>query len=146
MTRVFVDTSVFFAAFYSTTGAAHDLLQLAVRGKVELVLSSTVLEEVARNLQAKAPQRSVLFEVLMRTLEPEIAPDPSRDELLAVAEYVALKDAPIVAAALAADVDYLVTYDRKHLLDPEEVSEKSGLRIVTPNVVVDLLSPPPIED
>ena len=146
MTRVFVDTSVFFAAFYSTTGAAHDLLRLAVRGKVELVLSSTVLEEVARNLQAKAPQRSVLFEVLMRTLEPEIAPDPSRDELLAVAEYVALKDAPIVAAALAADVDYLVTYDRKHLLDPEEVSEKSGLRIVTPNVVVDLLSPPPIED
>ena len=59
---------------------------------------------------------------------------------------MALKDAPIVAAAIAAQVDYLVTYDRKHLLDPAEVTEKSGLRIVTPHVVVNLLDTPPIED
>jgi putative PIN family toxin of toxin-antitoxin system len=146
MTRVFIDTSVFFAALYSTTGAAHDLLQLAVRKKAELVVSRIVLEEVERNLSEKAPHRAALLSVMINILEPEVVPDPSVEEVLVVAQYVALKDAPIVAAAIAAGVDYLVTYDRKHLLDPAEVTEKSGLRIVTPNVVVDLLEPPPPEE
>lgn len=51
--------------------------------------------------------------------------------------YVAAKDAPIVAAAISARPDYLVTtYDRTHLLDPPEVAQRSGLTIVTPDVVV----------
>ena len=42
----------------------------------------------------------------------------------------------IVASAMYAQVDYLVTYDHKHLLDHPEVSEKSDLNITTPDIVV----------
>jgi predicted nucleic acid-binding protein len=39
----------------------------------------------------------------------------------------------IVAAAIKAKVDYLVTWDRKHFIDDPKVAEKSGLTIITPD-------------
>ena len=55
------------------------------------------------------------------------------------AEYTALKDAPVVAAALAAQADYLTTWDRKHLIEEPLVALRSGLEIVTPDKLVELL-------
>jgi predicted nucleic acid-binding protein len=53
-----------------------------------------------------------------------------------VAQTIAAKDAPIVAAALTAQVDYLVTYDRKHLLaQAERIRSAYNLAVVTPDVV-----------
>jgi hypothetical protein len=52
---------------------------------------------------------------------------------------VVAKDAIIVAAALKTRVDYLATFDRKHLIDPPEVSERSGLAIVLPAEIVQVL-------
>lgn len=49
------------------------------------------------------------------------------------------KDAPVVAAAVAANVDYLVTWDRKHLINPPEVAERSGLKVLTPGELMDSL-------
>jgi len=37
--RVFVDTSVLFAAVYSATGYARDLVLLAAAGRVHLIVS-----------------------------------------------------------------------------------------------------------
>lgn len=42
------------------------------------------------------------------------------------------KDAPLLAAAMLAEVDYLVTLNTHHFLDDPEVAYKSGLRIGTP--------------
>ena len=41
-------------------------------------------------------------------------------------------DAPILAAAIKAKADYLITHDRKHFLNDPKVIKKSGLRIGTP--------------
>ena len=54
-------------------------------------------------------------------------------------EYVVLKDAPIVAAARKAKVDMLITLDKKHLLDKQEIAQASGLAIVTPRKAVESL-------
>ena len=136
MTRVFVDASVLFATTYSLTGSARDLVQLALEGKVTLVVSPVVLGEVERNLSKKAPEKVEFYKILIEVIPFELASDPTKEELLEAATYTKLKDAPIVAAARKARVEYLVTYDRKHLIDPPEVAEKSGLMIVTPDVVV----------
>jgi hypothetical protein len=42
----------------------------------------------------------------------------------------------VIAAAIKANTEYLATYDRKHLIDPPEISEKSGLRITTPDRIL----------
>lgn len=65
---------------------------------------------------------SVPFEIVTATIE----------EVQHAAGYTKLKDAPIVAAAKHADVDYLVSLDRKDLVDVPEVSQRSGLTIVLP--------------
>ncbi|MBP8973655.1 MAG: hypothetical protein KBH93_07240 [Anaerolineae bacterium] len=62
--------------------------------------------------------------------------EPTIAQVRAAAEYTVLKDAPVVAAAIAGRCRYLVTFDRRHLIDPPAVAARSGLLIVTPDVVV----------
>lgn len=132
---VFVDSSVLFAAMLSSTGSARDLIRLAIRGDIVLCASSYVLREVADNLARKYPSAALTFEEVMQQIDWQMV-EPGPEEVWAAAAYTALKDAPVVAAARKARCDYLVTYDRKHLLEPQEVSRRSGLAIVTPDVVV----------
>jgi putative PIN family toxin of toxin-antitoxin system len=139
MPRLFIDASVFFAAAYSTTGYARDLLMAAIDNKVTLVVNSTVLEEVERNLQKKAPDKLQAFRLLLSVLPIERLSEIDEELLAKVSEYVVAKDVPIVAGALAAKVDYLVTYDEKDLLKPTQIAEKSGLKIVRPDAVINLL-------
>ena len=134
--RIFIDTSVLFSAIFSSNGYARDLLHLAGEGKVTLVLSRDVLKETERNLLKKSPGKIPLFTTLIAVLEPEIIEDLTAQEVAVAAEYTALKDAPIVAAAIKSRVDYLVTFDHKDLLGPPQVAEKSGLKIVRPETVI----------
>lgn len=140
MSNVFLDTSVLFSAIYSERGAARDLIRLAILQKATLYISGLVLEETERNLQKKAPEKLEAFQSLMKIVAFMVVADPSTEEVVAAYAYTALKDAPIIAAAINAQPDYFVTYDRKDLLDKPEVALKSGLKIVTPDVVVKSLS------
>lgn len=139
MIRAFIDASVLFAATYSPTGSARDLINLGLGESLTLVLSPHVSDEVRRNLTRKYPQRLSHFEVILTNANFEEVGKPSREEVLEAADYTALKDAPIVAAAIKAECTHLVTYDRKHLLDRPEVAQRSGLKIVTPTEVIDQL-------
>lgn len=134
--RVFLDTSVLFSAIFSAGGHARDLLHLAARETLTLVISREVLEETERNLRKKSPEKLPLFTMLIAVLQPDIVDDLTPEEVAAAAVYTIQKDAPIVAAAIKTKADYLVTYDHKDLLDPPEVAEKSGLTIVRPEEVV----------
>lgn len=137
MIKLFLDASVLFAAAYSSSGASRELFRLAARDAVTLVISRFVLEEAERNLSAKAATEIVQrLHLLLAVVSVEISPDPSKEEVLAAAAYTALKDAPVVAAARQAGVDYLVSLDRKHLVEPPEVAEQSGLAIVLPETAL----------
>lgn len=141
MIRAFIDASVLFAAAYSSTSSARDLIHLGLDEKLTLVLSPHVTEEVRRNLISKYPERLSGFELILENAGFEEIAKPSREEVLAAAAYTALKDAPIVAAAINARCTHLVTYDRKHLLDRPEVASQSGLKVVTPADVLAELPP-----
>lgn len=131
MIRAFVDASVFFSACYSEKGASYAIFRLALQGKVQLVVSEYVLGEVERNLAQKSPEDLELFEVFRDNVPFEVV-TPSREDVLKAARYTDLKDAPVVAAAGKAGVDYLASLDRRHLVGRPEVAEGSGLTIVLP--------------
>ena len=99
MIRAFVDTSVLFAASYSDTGYASDLVRAALRGQLILVVSDLVLQEVRRNLKRKAPRGLEALEVALTYVPFEKVSSPSKTAVQRAAEYIALKDAPIIAAA-----------------------------------------------
>ena len=136
MIRVFLDTSALYAAVYSQTGAAREIIRLAIRGEICLVVSQLVLEEARRNLQAKAPEAASHLEDLIQVVEFETV-RPTREEVLAALAYTEPKDAPIVAAAEKARVDYLVSFDRRHLVSAPEVARRAGLRIVLPETCLE---------
>jgi predicted nucleic acid-binding protein len=73
---------------------------------------------------------------LAPALVPYVA-DPTPRLVSRVETVVEPKDAPVVAAALTARVDYLVTYDRKHLLHySSEILSTFQLVVTTPDRVV----------
>jgi len=104
----------------------------AMAGRIEALLSQDVLDEVERNIGKKAPELLVSCRQLLHLIGPAIAADPSREEVWAAGKYVAPQDAAIVAAAIKARAGYLVTYDRKHLLGPAGVAQRSGLAVGAP--------------
>jgi predicted nucleic acid-binding protein len=110
-----------------------------MRENLEIVVSQHVLEEVERNLAQKAPEALPAFRELLTLVVAEVAEKPTSEELKRVVTYINLKDAPIVASAIKAKVDYLVTWDRKHFIDDPRVAEKSGLMIFTPDKLMALV-------
>lgn len=133
MPRAFFDATVLFSATYSDAGGSRELIRQAVRGSFQLVTSPYVLEEARRNIAQSAPDLLARHEAIVAGLSGymQVADDASAARVREVARYVVAKDAPVVAAALEARVGYLVTLDRKHLLQ-DSVRERSGLNILTP--------------
>lgn len=101
-----------------------------------LFMSSLVIEETYRNLQRKAQPAVVHLGNLLETLAITIV-DPSNPLVIRCLELVHPKDAPIVAAAVAALADVIASYDRKHLLAQAPTIQRAfNIDVVTPNELV----------
>jgi predicted nucleic acid-binding protein len=131
--RMFLDSSALFAGVLSSEGAARALLVLSELGQIELLVSEQVIVETERSLARKAPAALPDFRQTIKDASIKIAKNPTAR---AVKECLSMIhdpfDAPILAAAIKAKVDYLITHDRKHFLNDPKVIKKSGLRIGTP--------------
>ncbi|MBS1250784.1 MAG: hypothetical protein MAG431_02380 [Chloroflexi bacterium] len=131
--KIFFDSSALFAGIVSPTGAARALLVLAETGRFTLIISKQVVVETERALARKAPASLPDFREALRRANPRITPDPSSEEITAHLHIISHEnDVPIVLAAMKAEVDYLVTFNRRHFIDDPSVAAKSGLRIGTP--------------
>ena len=134
--KVFIDSSVLIAAAISPTGSARDLIKGSFRNKSKIVVSDLVLEETERNLTNKAPKALPTLQLFLEVLNPEVV-SPSKSLVLKVSRVVDPKDAPIVAGAVSAKTDYLVSFDRKHLLQhKQEIEANFKVKVVTPDEVV----------
>lgn len=113
MKRVFVDANVLFSAALLAAGRPEALFNLARLGGAGLVATDYVVEEARRNLAKKAPHAITRFETLVPLID--IVPEPGL-EIMAQAgrSGLAEKDVPVLAGAISAAVDILVTGDRKH--------------------------------
>ena len=135
MTRIFLDASVIFSACYSTRGHSHDLILMAVRGEYDLVSSKLVVEEARRNLARTSEDYILFLDFVLENIPIEYV-RPTKGQVIAAASHVALKDAPIVAAAKRGKVDLLVSLDKKHILGKPELAKYAEAEIVTPQEAV----------
>jgi putative PIN family toxin of toxin-antitoxin system len=130
--QVLCDTNVLVSAFIAS-GPPSRVIEAAIDGRIELALADRVLDELERVLIVKLafePERAREAETFLSTLArarvkaptttPEsISGDPDDDLIL--------------ACALEAGVQILVSGDRRHLLP---VGEHCGVRIVTPQALL----------
>lgn len=132
MTRVFVDASVLIAGAGSRTGASRAVLTMAEIGLFQLVVSRQVLDETERNLRKKLPAGLPILTQMMAAIGPEVVPDPTPENVAHWETIIDPKDAPILASAVAAAPNRLLTLDVKDFIEPDRVAEQSGLKIETP--------------
>jgi predicted nucleic acid-binding protein len=111
--RVFLDANVLFSAAYRETGSVRPFFRLAAAGTCELVSSGYAADEARRNILVKHPGRISDLELLVAQLSICREPMPGTIDW-AKTHYLPLKDAPILAAAVEARCQLLVTGDRSH--------------------------------
>lgn len=139
--RIFLDANVIFSGLYSPSGPCAAILRAHIAGDVHVVVSRQVLDEVIRTLKRKQSALLGRFYVVLEQFPFEVQPDPPASAVDRLAVLISPPDAPILAAAIAADVDALVTGNTRHFTP--KVAAKSGLRIVTPaQFVAETLRPP----
>ena len=129
--KVFIDTNVLIAGVHSVSGASATILDLCEAQVLQMVVSRQVLIEADRNFGAKFPQLVGRFRQFMHQLAPLMVEDPTPESVEKAASIVDRKDAPILAAAQNAKVDFLITLDKKHFLNPK-TRQKVMLKVVSP--------------
>jgi predicted nucleic acid-binding protein len=129
--RVFVDTSALIAGIISPTGAAREVLRLVESRLINLILSRQVLIEADRTVTAKLPALLDDYHALLHALSPQIIEDPTLAAVREAAHVIPPHDAPILAAARRAGVDYLITWNTRHF-QTEAVRAFLPCPIVTP--------------
>ena len=129
--KVFIDTNVLIAGVNSVTGASATILDLCEARVLQMVVSRQVLIEADRNFAAKFPQLVGRFRQFMHNLAPLMVEDPTPESMEKAATIIDRKDAPILAAAQNANVDFLITLDKKHFLNPK-TRQKVMLKVVNP--------------
>jgi predicted nucleic acid-binding protein len=109
-------------------GPPRRVLEVAGEGMIELILPDLVLAELERVMTERlslGPEQFRRLQVLLDELRATIVETPaSADEVSGDPS-----DDRILAAALTAAADVLVSGDRQHLLP---LSEVAGMRIIRP--------------
>lgn len=123
--KVFLDSSVIIAGLASRRGGSYELLALAEVGIITPYISEQVINEVLRNTQKKLPGCVDLFYLLFKRL-PFVIADPGVEHLLHAKAFINENDAPIIAAAMTAEADWLLSLD-SHFLNKDWKGEVSFL-------------------
>lgn len=111
MIALFLDANVLFSAVHRPDSAPGLLVEFAAAGMVRAVTSAYAIEEARRNLALKAPDSMPTWARVRDVCI--MAPPPLPLTLEWSAARIAAKDAPILAAAIDARCDWLVTGDRR---------------------------------
>lgn len=110
--RICLDADALFAGAASVSGASHVILQLGELGIIEVGVPDQARVEAERNLAAKVPGALPAFRTLVEGCCIGLAM-ASEAESLSIADSgeADSKDAPILASAIAAGCEWLVTFN-----------------------------------
>jgi predicted nucleic acid-binding protein len=116
-TRVFLDTSVLFAAVWSESGGSRLILKLGEAGVVSLWVGPSVLREAEAVLKRKSPESRPDMALLLDRAQVQVGPEAGTEALAqarSAVDYV--PDAQVLAEALEIGVGYFASLDQKHLV------------------------------
>jgi putative PIN family toxin of toxin-antitoxin system len=130
--RVLCDTNVLVSAFIAG-GPPSRVIEAAIDGRIDLVLADPVLGELERVLTVKLgvePERVREMRTLLIDLASKRVDAPMQAPEAITGDP---DDDVILACAVVAGVELVVSGDRRHLLP---VGEHQGVRIVTPQALL----------
>jgi len=143
--KIFVDTNVLVAGIASASGASAAVLDLCEAEVIQMVISRQVLIEGDRTFSAKLSGLVSGFRQFMRNLNPLMVEDPSKMMMDRARTMIDPKDASILAAALEAQVDFLLTLDKRHFLS-QSTRSKIPIKVITPSEFLRIFERSCLED
>jgi len=129
--RVFLDTNVLIAGVLTQRGIPATILDLGETEEIQLVVSRQVLVEADRVFARKFPELLERYRLFIKNLRPLLVEDPPARAVREARKVIHPDDAPILAAAKLAKVQYLVTGNTRHFT-ASRVREFLPIPIVTP--------------
>jgi len=134
--KIFLDTSVIIAAVMSPTGGARLLFHLSHAESIRLVVGKGILQETEEVLLRKAPHLLGLLAQLLDEANIEVGKAPTSKQLgqaKSLIEYT--PDANVLAQAISAKPDWLVSHDKEHFVGNEALNDLP-FNIGTPGDVI----------
>jgi predicted nucleic acid-binding protein len=139
--KIFLDSSVIIAGIFRDEGGSGAILYAIELGLAQGYISKQVIEEVRRNLQAKGAMETVKkFELLLKMPSLHKINDPAKSDIYEASRFVPPKDAPILAAAQLAKVDYLITLDIKDFRQLLGGKDSFKMQVMTPRAFLEIFS------
>lgn len=129
---LFLDACILVTAANSPEGGSARLLQLAAEKKVRLIATNQVLQEARKNIIELLGKP--LWTWFLRTISSIallLVEDPTQKEEAAWKKLTHEKDAHVLAGAVKAKADILISLDRRHILKPS-VQEAFPIPILSP--------------
>ncbi|MBI3120445.1 MAG: PIN domain-containing protein [Candidatus Kerfeldbacteria bacterium] len=118
--RVFLDTSAILAGLNSPSGAAGVILSLVAASKITGVISPQIIDEGEEVIGTKFPKLYLAWTAFL-LLPLEVTPNPSMTRVRHAYIILPTNDAPILASAMRANPDALVTWNTRDFLRPNVV-------------------------
>lgn len=129
--RPFLDTNVFFSGLYRADSPPAAILEHHAKGKINIIVSRQVLEELVTTIRTKKPNLLPRLQTFLTNAPPEICMDPTLKEVQRIGRFINPADAPILAAAIKTRADCLITGNTRHFT--EQVAKAARVTIFTPS-------------
>ena len=134
--RVFLDANIFFAATRSPKGGSGFILELAKKRRFQIITIAYALLEAEKNIKNKLGIFYLLhhYQNLLE-INPKIQSIESASlrEIAIFEKLLPTKDIPILIGAIANNSQFLITLDKKHFLNNENLKRaKFSFEIINP--------------
>lgn len=128
--KAFLDTSAILAGLNSPTGAAGVILAACFAKQIMAIISPDVIEEAQKNIPLKFPHLATAWQSFL-LLPPLLTKNPTVKQVQAAYDLLPTSDAPILASAIAAKPNALITWNTKHFLR-KNIIQAVDFPILTP--------------
>lgn len=129
---IFLDASVILSGMASPMGGSGYLLQAGSKNKLTLYATPLVIGEVYRHLNKLSliPQQ---LESLLDNQTIHLIPNPNSTTISRYQAHTTdPNDAHVLAGAVKAKTDYLISLDKKHILTPHVAKHLSPIQVLSP--------------
>lgn len=130
-TSVFVDSNVWFSAFYKV-GVCSRLLKIVESSEYQVNISELVLEEIIRNIQLKIPRALPYFLDYLKKYKIIVLKNPHFKLLEKYKKLSHFEDLPIIISAFESNCDYFITGNIKDF-NIQLINKISKIKILIPS-------------
>jgi len=125
--RVVLDTNIYISAIISS-GKPRSVLELAQKGKVELLISDHIISEIERVLRTKLHRPDWQIDIILTAIRIASKTVSPNFKVTIIKEHD--PDNRIIECAMAGNAEYIVSGDRRHIL---KLIKYKGISIVSPD-------------